>query len=387
MYRLREDLESIVDQTLSLYAVKNALTKGRSFSEPKHPYRLPFERDRERIIHSTAWRRLEYKTQVFVNHEGDHFRTRMTHSIEVSTIARVVCNALGLNTDLAEAIGLAHDLGHTPFGHSGEEVLNNLMSDKGGFEHNRQSLRVVQFLESRYPNFNGLNLSYETLEGIIKHASRYDKPEMDLFIDADTYPSFEAQVVNIADELAYTCHDFDDGIYSDLINLEDISNTIPLMAELIARVKTTYKNMDNHMLRKQVVRALINHVVTDCVKSSATSIEKYNPQSTLDAANAPVPLITISHELRSDLHKLGTYLYTNLYKHYKVIRMTQKTELVISRLFETFIKEPRQLPDRTQKRLENEELYAVVADYIAGMTDRYAMGEYRQLFDPYVKML
>ncbi len=387
MYRLREQLEEITDNGFSPYAVKNSESKGRNFPEAKHPYRLPFERDRERIIHSTAWRRLEYKTQVFVNHEGDHFRTRMTHSIEVSTIGRVVCNALGLNADLAEAIGLAHDLGHTPFGHSGEEVLNKLMKDKGGFEHNKQSLRVVQFLEKRYPDFNGLNLSSETLEGIIKHASRYDKPEMDLFIDADTYPSLEAQVVNIADELAYTCHDFDDGLYSKLISLEDIIETIPLVAELTARVKATHKNLDAHMLRKQVVRALINHVVTDCVQSSAKLIEKHNPQSTLEAKEAAVPLITISPELRSDLHKLGTYLYNHLYKNYKVIRMTQKAELVIGRLFETFVKEPRQLPVRTQNRIENEDLHEVVADYIAGMTDRYAMSEYQQLFDPLVKML
>lgn len=387
MYRNYKDLAHIADSGLRPYGFKNLESKGRKIAEPAHPYRLPFERDRERIIHSTAWRRLEYKTQVFVNHEGDHFRTRMTHSIEVATISRVICRALGLNSELAEAIALAHDLGHTPFGHTGEEVLNDLLSDYGGFEHNRQSLKVVEYLEVRYPDFNGLNLTYETLEGLIKHASRYDNPSLDLFTDLDLYPSLEAQVINLADELAYTCHDFDDGLYSGILDLVEICNEIPLIEDIKHEVLAKYKNLSDEMLRKQVVRHLINRVVTDCVLASSKLLEKYRPESVGSARSAPVVMITVSDTLHSELEKLCSYLYRHLYRNYKVMRMMQKAELVIGKLFDAFVKEPRQLPESTRARLDDEELHIVVADYIAGMTDRYAMSEFKQLFDPYVKML
>jgi dGTPase len=261
--RYKKEREEIIDQGLMPFAVKNGESKGRNFPEEDHPYRLCFERDRERIIHSTAWRRLEYKTQVFLNHEGDHFRTRMTHTVEVATISRVIANALGLNSDLAESIALAHDLGHTPFGHSGEEVLDKLLTGKGGFEHNNQSLRVVELLEVRYPDFSGLNLSYETLEGIIKHESRYDNPSISLFSGADHLPNLEAQIVNIADEITYTCHDFDDGIYSGLIGIEDLKREIPLISMIIDQVTALHVGRDEEMQRKQVVRSLINYQVTD----------------------------------------------------------------------------------------------------------------------------
>ncbi|MFP4460431.1 MAG: deoxyguanosinetriphosphate triphosphohydrolase [Candidatus Zixiibacteriota bacterium] len=387
MYRNRQDLEHIADKGLRPYGCKNSESQGRRYPEPLHSYRLPYERDRERIIHSTAWRRLEYKTQVFVNHEGDHFRTRMTHSIEVATISRVISNTLGLNADLAEAISLAHDLGHTPFGHSGEEVLNDIMCDVGGFEHNRQSLRVVEFLEMRYPEFNGLNLCYETREGLIKHASRYDSPTLDLFSEDDKFPSLEAQVINLADELAYTCHDFDDGIYSGLLKLDEIAYEIHLIQDIIDEVQKKYGHLDAEMQRKQVVRHLINRVVTDCVLASSKLLDRFRPESVDAARTSPVPLITISENLRSELQKLGNYLFYNLYRNYKVIRMMQKAELVLTKLYDAFVKEPRQLPESTKARIDDEDIRIVVADYIAGMTDRYAMSEFKQLFDPYVKML
>lgn len=387
MYRDRKFFEEIETKTLAPYAVKNSESKGRAYDEPKHPYRTPFERDRERIIHSSAWRRLEYKTQVFVNHEGDHFRTRMTHSLEVATVSRVIARALGLNTELAEAIGFAHDLGHTPFGHSGEGTLNRLLKNFGGFEHNRQSLKMVETLEIKYPDFPGLNLTYETREGIVKHASRYDSPQRDLFMDVDKLPSLEAQVINIADEIAYQSHDVDDGLYSGLIDIDALTENVPLINELLDKVKTGHPDLKGEMLRHTLVRELLNYMVTDCIETSAAIIEKHSPKSVEDVINSSVQMINLSKELQEQNHKLGHFLYENLYRHYRVIRMATRADRVITTLFEMYLKEPNQLPDTTRKRLGTEPTEIIVGDYIAGMTDRYALLNYRQLFDPSMRFL
>ena len=386
--QLRRDIERRESFILAPYAVHNSRSRGRHYPEPPHPYRPPFERDRERIIHSTAFRRLQYKTQVFVNHEGDHYRTRMSHTLEVATVSRTIAQALYLNTDLAEAIALAHDLGHTPFGHTGEEVLNELTQDIGGFEHNRQSLRVVEYLEIKYPDFPGLNLTYETREGIIKHSTRYDQPgEKNLFTERETLPTLEAQIVNIADELAYTAHDIDDGLYSGVLIWEELEKGFPLWGEISARIKSEYPEATEEIWRSLCVRELINTLVSDVLEESARRLEEVNPQDVEDVRTAPYPLVGFSSAMEEQLQYAGKFLYENMYKHYKVLRMATKARIIIEALFEAYMKEPKQLPRTSRKRLEYEPREQVVADYIAGMTDRYAMQEYKKLYDPYEKML
>jgi len=386
--QFREDFERRESYMLAPYAVHNSDSRGRHYPEPKHPYRPPFERDRERIIHSTAFRRLQYKTQVFVNHEGDHYRTRMSHTLEVATVSRTIAQTLRLNTDLAEAIALAHDLGHTPFGHTGEEVLNELTQDIGGFEHNRQSLRVVEYLEIKYPNFPGLNLTYETREGIIKHSTRYDQPgEKNLFTEREVLPTLEAQIVNVADELAYTAHDIDDGLYSGVLVWEELEKGFPLWGEIADRMRAEYPEANEEVLRSLCVRELINTLVTDVLNESAKRIEAVNPKSVDDVRRAPYPLIGFSSTMEEQLQYAGKFLYENMYKHYKVLRMATKARIIIEALFEAYMKEPRQLPKTSRSRLETDPKEQVVADYIAGMTDRYAMQEYKKLYDPYEKLL
>ncbi len=386
--QFREDFERRETYLLAPYAGQNKDSLGRHYPEPKHPYRPPFERDRERIIHSTAFRRLQYKTQVFVNHEGDHYRTRMSHTLEVATVSRTIAQSLYLNPDLAEAIALAHDLGHTPFGHTGEEVLNELTKDIGGFEHNRQSLRVVEYLERKYPDFPGLNLTYETREGIIKHSTRYDQPgEKSLFTRDEMLPSLEAQIVNIADELAYTAHDIDDGLYSKVLVWEELEKGFPLWREIAARMRREYPEADEEILRSLCVRELINTLVTDVLEESARRIESVNPKSVDDVRRAPYPLIGFSSAMEEQLQYAGKFLYENMYRHYKVLRMATKARIIIEALFEAYMKEPKQLPRTSRMRLETDSKEQVIADYIAGMTDRYAMQEYKKLYDPYEKLL
>ena len=373
---------------LAPYATHNSDSRGRHYPEPKHPYRPPFERDRERIIHSTAFRRLQYKTQVFVNHEGDHYRTRMSHTLEVATVGRVIARVLGLNFDLVEAIALAHDLGHTPFGHTGEEVLNELTEDIGGFEHNRQSLRVVEYLEQKYPEFPGLNLTYETREGIIKHATRYDQPgEKNLFTTAEKMPSLEAQIVNVSDELAYTSHDIDDGLNSGVLIMEELERGFPLWGDIAKDMRKKYPEINQEMLRSVCVRELINILVTDVIKESAKRIKKIAPQNIEDVRNAQYPLIGFSAEMENQLQYAGKFLYENMYRHYKVLRMATRARMIIEALFNEYMQEPRQLPKTSRNRLKTDEKKQVITDYIAGMTDRYAMMEYKKLFDPYEKLL
>ncbi len=378
---VREELEKREMDTLAPYAVKSGESRGRRHPEPKHPYRTEFQRDRDRIVHSTAFRRLEYKTQVFVNHEGDHFRTRLTHSLEVDIIARSIARALRLNEDLTEAVSLAHDLGHTPFGHSGEEALNELLRDNGGFEHNRQCIRVVDVIEKRYHDFPGLNLTYELREGIFKHHSHYDHPDVpsDLLIDGG--PSLECQVVNMADEIAYNCHDVDDGLASGIIREEQLED-VSIWRRHMDRVRENYTDADEKMRRHIMVRTLINELVTDLLDQSRSNITAGNPQDVGDIRNNPEPLLEFSASMKIENQQLKEFLQDNMYRHSKMVRMAEKARKIITEIFKTYMNNPDTLPSHVKALLKKEPAYQVVADYIAGMTDRFAAAEYRKLIDP-----
>lgn len=377
------EFENRERQMLAPYAMKSGDSRGRRYEEPKHDYRTDFQRDRERIIHSTAFRRLEYKTQVFVNYEGDHYRTRLTHTIEVAQVARGIARALRLNEDLAEGISLAHDLGHTPFGHSGETTLNKLMKGHDGFEHNRQSLKVVELLEHRYPDFPGLNLTFELREGILKHETIYDNPAF----PADLFPhdrgTLECQVVNVADEIAYTCHDVDDGLRSGLITFDDLGQ-LKLWQDLHKTVAGNYPYILNtHLYRHQMIKALIGIMITDCINASLKLIDDYEPQSVDNIRKLPVNVIARSEEALNREAHLKQFLFEKMYRHPRLLRMAEKAERIITTLFESYIKNPDQLPPNFRDRIEKDDVYVVVADYIAGMTDRYAGQEYKKLIDPF----
>ncbi|MFZ5503792.1 MAG: deoxyguanosinetriphosphate triphosphohydrolase [Pseudomonadota bacterium] len=365
---------------LAGYAVSAENSRGRRFSEPKPAGRSEFQRDRDRIVHSAAFRRLEYKTQVFVNHEGDLFRTRLTHSIEVAQIARTIARRLQLNEDLAEAIALAHDLGHTPFGHAGQDALNACMKEHGGFEHNLQSLRVVDLLEERYAAFDGLNLCFETREGILKHCSMENAARLgdvgERFL-SNQPPSLEAQVANLADEIAYNNHDVDDGLRSGLITLEQLSG-ISLVAAQLREVRNTYPEVSGRRLVHETVRRMINTLVSDLIRQSSHNILACAPGSLTDVRLAS-PLIAFSPEIRAQQHELKQFLRTQLYRHYQVMRMSAKAQRIISELFAVFMADVRLLPDKFQAQAETGRARAV-ADYIAGMTDRYAIREHRRIF-------
>jgi dGTPase len=377
---------------LAAYAALDEHSRGRRYAEPKPAYRSEYQRDRDRIVHSTAFRRLVYKTQVFVNHEGDLYRTRLTHSLEVAQIARTIARALRLNEVLSEAICLAHDLGHTPFGHAGQDALNECMLDFGGFEHNLQSLRVVDELEEHYAEFDGLNLSFECREGILKHCSYNNAIQLgevgERFINRQQ-PGLEAQLANFADEIAYNNHDVEDGIRAGLISVEQLL-AVPLFREYHAEVQAKYPELGGG--RRQVyeiLRRMINHLVTDLIDSSAARLGTSGVRSIAEVRSHPGPLIGFSDRTRELNHALKTFLREHVYKHYKVRRMTAKARRVISELFETFFNDPTLMPDEhkvTGSRLELVQGPAgrarAVSDYIAGMTDRYAILEHRRLFDP-----
>jgi dGTPase len=362
------------------YAVSDANSRGRKIAEDAPQGRSQFQRDRDRIIHSGAFRRLEYKTQVFVNHEGDLFRTRLTHSIEVAQIARSIARRLRLNEDLAEAISLAHDLGHTPFGHAGQEALNSCMKGHGGFEHNLQSLRVVDKLEERYAEFDGLNLCFETREGILKHCSADNAAKLgdvgERFLN-DRRPSMEAQVANLADEIAYNNHDVDDGLRSGLITLEQLES-VPLVANLLREVREAYPDLPERRLVHETVRRMINALVTDLIRQSEANISKQSPSTLEDVRNAPA-LIAYSQEMNERQRALKNFLRIHLYRHYRVLRMSAKAQRIISELFGIFTADSRLLPPQFQRVAEQDRARAV-ADYIAGMTDRYAIREHRRIF-------
>ncbi len=367
---------------LAPYAARSGMSIGRSFAEPPPETRGEFQRDRDRIIHSTAFRRLEYKTQVFVNHEGDLFRTRLTHSIEVAQIARSLARSLQLNEDLVEAISLAHDLGHTPFGHAGQDALNACMKDYGGFEHNLQSLRVVDALEQRYGAFDGLNLMFETREGILKHCSLPNAQQLGAvgqrFVDKKQ-PSLEAQLANLADEIAYNNHDIDDGLRSGLLTVEQLQE-VRLYARHGAEVQRQFPEISGRRAINETVRRMINALVTDLIVTSRAHIAAAGVQSIDDVRNAP-PLIGFSDAMRAEAQELKRFLRKNLYQHYQVNRMTSKARRIVTDLFGIFLSGPQLLPPDYQVGGDDvPEQARKVADYIAGMTDRYAMREYRRLF-------
>ncbi len=370
---------------LAPYACKPEQSRGRRYPEPPPANRSEFQRDRDRIIHANAFRRLEYKTQVFVNHEGDLFRTRLTHSLEVAQIARVLARSLGLNEDLTEAIALAHDLGHTPFGHAGQDELNVCMREfapnAGGFEHNLQSLRVVDTLEERYAAFNGLNLCFETREGILKHCSLANARQLgdvgQRFLDK-TQPSLEAQLANLADEIAYNNHDIDDGLRSGLLTIDQLQS-VPLFARHHAQVFSQWPDASSRRIVSETIRQMINTLIVDVTENSAAHLAHHRPIDA-DAARLCGPLIAFSDPVRQQADALKKFLMDHLYRHYKVMRMTAKARRIVRDLFTAFIQDPRLLPPDYRRECVSLQARAI-ADYIAGMTDRYAIREHHQLFD------
>jgi dGTPase len=365
---------------LAPYAASADSTRGRRIDEDPPTGRSEFQRDRDRIVHSTAFRRLEYKTQVFVNHEGDLFRTRLTHSLEVAQIARSVARNLRLNEDLVEAIALAHDLGHTPFGHAGQDALHHCMASYGGFEHNLQSLRVVDVLEQRYAAFDGLNLCFETREGILKHCSRKNARLLgdigERFLHGHQ-PSLEAQVANLADEIAYNNHDVDDGVRSGLISIGQLRK-VGIFARHLEQVEQLFPQLQERRVVHETVRRMINTLVGDLVRQSAANIKACAPRTIEDVRRAP-GLIAFSDQIRREQLALKRFLHTELYQHYRVARMSSKAKRTISELFQAFCAEHRLLPPQDQEAAARLGERAI-ADYVAGMTDRYAIREHRRIF-------
>lgn len=375
--------------TLKPYAADPAFTLGRIHPEDSTIYRNAHQRDRDRIVHSSAFRRLEYKTQVFINHEGDLFRTRLTHSIEVAQIARSISRMLQLNEDLTEAIALAHDLGHTPFGHAGQDALNHCMKPFGGFEHNRQSLRVVDQLEERYAAFPGLNLTFETREGVLKHCNSKEAEKLgDLgqrFINK-TQPSLEAQINNLADEIAYNNHDVDDGLRMGLLSIDQLRD-IRLFNQQYEQVMQQYPDLKGRRVIYETIRGMINLLVIDLVETSKQLLEQHSPKSIDDVRKLQMPLIQFSEEVQRDTLEIKQFLRKELYKHPQVYRMTSKAKRVIEQLFNTFMEDPKLLPAEfnllVQQQDDDVQRATVIADYIAGMTDRYCLTEYDRVFNPH----
>jgi dGTPase len=383
MLRTRQQLEELEDRTLAPYAMRSAASRGRRFAQAEHPYRTAFQRDRDRIIHSAAFRRLEYKTQVFVNHEGDYYRTRLTHTMEAAQITRTVARALGLNEELAEAVVLSHDLGHTPFGHAGEKVLNALMQPYGGFDHNAQSLRTVDWIEERYPTFRGLNLTFEVREGIVKHSDFKHRPAAVEF-DPATYPCLEAQIVDLADEIAYLAHDVDDGIKSGMLARADLE-----AAELVRAagrvVRESFPGIEERRGgRYQLVIRMIDMMATDLIGNIDRELTAAAIASVDGVRRAGRPLASFSASMAPQVVELKQLMNDKLYHHYRVLRMTQKAGRVLNQLFHAYMAEPAQIPPHVAQRMETEgdSTARVIADYIAGMTDRFALDEFRKLFDP-----
>ncbi len=364
---------------LAPYASASASSRGRRHDEPEHRFRTAFQRDRDRIVHSTAFRRLEYKTQVFVNHEGDHYRTRLTHSLEAAQIARTMARYLRLNEDLTEAVTLSHDLGHTPFGHAGEDVMNELMAEHGGFEHNLQSLRIVDHLERRYPGFRGLNLSYEVREGIFKHSPRRDAgPEE--FQD-HPQPSLEAQLVDLADEIAYINHDLEDGLTSRLLELSALEE-VELWRAHFGEACRLHPNETSKLQIRVAIRRIIDHLTTALISETERAIDNAEVATAEDARRHGERLVRFTPEVEDLKARLKGFLFQHLYRHYKVVRMAAKAKRVVRELFEAYVENPRQLPPHILAYGGGDGLERVACDYIAGMTDRFALDEHRKLFDP-----
>ncbi len=374
------------EDTLAPYACHSTQSRGRNYPEEESSARNIFQRDRDRIIHCTAFRRLEYKTQVFVNHEGDHYRTRLTHTIEVAQIARSICRTMHLHEDLAEGVALAHDLGHTPFGHSGQDALNKVMQPFGGFEHNRQSQRVVEDLEHSYSAFPGLNLSYEMREGIVKHTSPHDLPKnTDLFAyNLHEQATLEAQFGNLADEIAYNNHDVDDGFRAGILRLEALCE-VPLFSIHYEEVIAELGDIPVRMIVCETVRRMMNFLIIDAIEETSLRIKKNNIKSLEDVRNCDTVLVAFSYPVRHMNGELKRFLLRNMYQHYRVARMAAKASRVIHDLFQAYHGNPAMLPPGPAERLASAEGEArrarIIADYIAGMTDRYALDEHARLFD------
>ncbi len=375
---------------LASYACDPAKSRGRLFKEEESNSRSCFQRDRDRIIHSTAFRRLEYKTQVFVNHEGDHYRTRLTHSLEVAQLARGMCRSLGLNEDLAEALALAHDLGHTPFGHAGEDALGKAMQPFGGFDHNAHTIKILTSLEQRYAEFDGLNLTWETLEGIAKHNGPVKKAPRELAeynkkhnLELKSFASGEAQVSSLADDIAYNNHDIDDGIRAGLLSIEQMEE-VASVAKIFHEVRKKYPDIDEPRLTHEAIRRLINRMVTDLITQTKSNIKEYKIKNVADIRDLGKPLVFFSPQMQETNKQLQSFLMQNMYRHYKANRMASKAGRVVKELFEFFLAEPECLPDAWRNSTDGKNTIktaAVVADFIAGMTDRFALDEYRRVFD------
>lgn len=393
-------MKNPTDYGLAPYATHPGDTRGRLIAEKECSMRTPHQRDRDRIIHSVAFRRLEYKTQVFVNHEGDHYRNRLTHSLEVSQLARTLARNLKLNEDLAEALALAHDLGHTPFGHAGEDGLNEAMRDNGGFDHNAQTIRILTQLEQRYADFDGLNLTWETLEGIAKHngpllETAHAKPlpralkqyaqQQDL--ELHSYASAEAQVAAIADDIAYNNHDLDDGLRAGFFRLEDLIG-LPLLGDIIEEVRGQHPMLSNQRQSHEVIRRLIGRMVADVLTTTKLRVNQYRIVNADNVRHLGMALVTFSKEMDEVNRSIKSYLLKHMYRHFKVNRMSSKAKRIVKEMFQFFHNEPNCLPTvwyaqtdgpRTQRTAE------VVADFIAGMTDRFALEEHARIFDPNAK--
>ena len=379
----RRDFEELEEATLAPYAMRSRNSRGRVHAEAEHRLRLAFQRDRDRIIHSTAFRRLEYKTQVFVNHEGDNYRTRLTHSLEGAQIGRTVARALGLNEELTECLVLGHDLGHTPFGHSGERVMDDLMREHGGFEHNRQTLRILEVLEKRYQDFPGLNLTWEVREGIIKH-----RPDTDATAPAEyapgEAPTAEAQLVDYVDEIAYNNHDVDDGLSSGMFRVEQI-RAVPLFREAHDDALSRGSE-DERIARHHVVRRIIERCVRDLIETTQANLDGVGVRSVEDVRKAGRRLVGYSPPMAERVRELKEFLFRSMYRHYRVVRMGGKAGRILRDLFLSYVEEPRQLPPHFQEQIERDGVFRVVCDYIAGMTDRFAVDEHQKLFDPTVRV-
>ena len=380
-----------MQRALAPYATLWQASRGRRHPEPNSPSRSPFQRDRDRIVHCAAFRRLQYKTQVFVYHEGDHYRTRLTHSLEVAQIARSICRVLGLDEDLAEAVALAHDLGHTPFGHAGEDALDEAVKPWGGFDHNAQTLRIVTALEHRYAGFDGLNLTWECLEGVVKHNGPLASPnaairaycnEHDL--ELGTYAGAEAQVAALADDIAYNNHDIDDGLRAGLFDIHDLME-LPLVGPMFRAVEHEYPGLERPRLIHEAVRRLIDHMVHDLITESRSRLEQARPESAAALRTMGRPAIGFSAEMQAHDAALRAFLRRHMYRHYKVNRMTSKARRVVKELFALYLAEPECLTPEWRARAEaagEGRTARVVADFIAGMTDRFALEEHARLFDP-----
>ena len=382
----REELEAREARWLAPYAMKSRQSRGRQHPEPEDPHRTAYRRDKDRIIHTTAFRRLEYKTQVFVNHEGDHYRTRLTHTLEVAQIAGSIARVLRLNEDLVGAVSLAHDIGHPPFGHAGEDALRELMEGHGGFDHNLQGLRIVDLLEARYPGFPGLNLTWETRESINKHRTPYDQPDLHAALDPTLSPLLESQIADIADEIAYDNHDLDDGLTSGILKEEDLVG-IELWQQAREAVESSGGRLDPEIRKYQIIRILINRQITDLMQATTENLARHRIESVEDVRACSERLVGFSETMTQWRAPLKALLWNQFYHHYRVVRMADKAKRFITELFHLYVKKPEQLPKTTRSRIQRgEEPFRVVCDYIAGMTDRYCLEEYKKLFDPFERV-